>query len=255
MKTRYFTVKDIMQITGVTKRALHYYDKTDLLKPSKVEDNGYRLYDQEALGNLQTILLFKEMNFALKDIADMMQLSKKEQKELLRAHRSTLVERKQKLETIIHHLDEYVDGTDIVHLDMFSDSPILSIQEQYESEAKFVYGDTEKYREFETNMNQLSMEEQQKTYQQFSVNMEKVFRELAKHHDQSPASSEVQALVREWKRCLEQFMVCDAEILACIAEVYTTDRRYVDYFDQFGDGDFLKFLYKAIMVLVKVEKV
>lgn len=89
MKTPYFTIKDIMQITGVTKRALHYYDKTDLLKPSKIEANGYRLYDQEALGNLQTILLFKEMKFSLKDIATMMKLSKDEQKEILRASRYT----------------------------------------------------------------------------------------------------------------------------------------------------------------------
>ncbi|KOY13058.1 MerR family transcriptional regulator [Paenibacillus xylanivorans] len=255
MKTLYFTVKDIIQITGVTKRALHYYDKTDLLKPSKVEDNGYRYYNQEALGNLQMILLFKEMNFSLKDIATMMQLSKEEQKNILREHRSTLVQRKQKLETIIDQLDEYVDGTDIVHLNLFGDSPILSIQEQYESEAKFVYGDTEKYQEFEANVNQLSAEEQEQAYQQFSVNMEQVFRELAKHQDLSPASGEVQALVREWKSCLEQFMVCDAEILRCIAEAYTTDRRYAGYFDQFGDADFLRFLYQAIMIFVNVEEI
>ncbi|MGC5775863.1 MerR family transcriptional regulator [Paenibacillus pabuli] len=254
MKTPYFTVKDIIQITGITKRALHYYDKTDLLKPSKVEDNGYRYYDQVALGNLQMILLFKEMNFSLKDIAAMMQLSKDEQKAILREHRSTLVQRKQKLETIIGQLDEYVDGTDISHLNLFDNSPILSIQEQYESEAKFVYGDTEKYQEFEANVNRLSMEEQQKAYQQFSVNMEKVFRELAKHQEQSPASGEVQALVREWKSCLEQFMVCDAEILRCIAEVYTTDRRYAGYFGQFGDEEFLSFLYEAIMVYVEGEE-
>ncbi|OMF41185.1 MerR family transcriptional regulator [Paenibacillus amylolyticus] len=251
MKTPYFTVKDIIQITGITKRALHYYDKTDLLKPSKVEDNGYRYYDQEALGNLQMILLFKEMNFSLKDIAAMMQLSKEEQKDILRKHRSTLVQRKQKLETIIHQLDEYVDGKDISHLHLFDDSSILSIQEQYESEAKFVYGDTEKYQEFEANVSELSAEEQEKAYQQFSVNMEQVFRELAKHQDLSPASGEVQALVREWKSCLEQFMVCDDEILRCIAEAYTTDRRYAGYFDQFGDEVFLRFLYEAIMVYVK----
>ncbi|OAX50844.1 MerR family transcriptional regulator [Paenibacillus sp. AD87] len=251
MKTPYFTVKDIIQITGITKRALHYYDKTDLLKPSKVEDNGYRYYDQEALGNLQMILLFKEMDFSLKDIALMMQLSKKEQKDILREHRSTLVQRKQKLETIIDQLDEYVDGTDISHLHLFDDSSILSIQEQYESEARYVYGDTEKYQEFEANVNQLSAEEQEKAYQQFSVNMETVFRELAKHQELSPASGEVQALVREWKSCLEQFMSCDAEILRCIAETYTTDRRYSGYFDQFGDENFLRFLYEAIMVYVK----
>jgi DNA-binding transcriptional MerR regulator len=251
MKTPYFTVKDIIQITGITKRALHYYDKTDLLKPSKVEDNGYRYYDQEALGNLQMILLFKEMNFSLKDIAAMMQLSKDEQKDILREHRSTLVQRKQKLETIIDQLDEYVDGTDISHLNLFDDSPILSIQEQYDSEAKFVYGDTQKYQEFEANVNRLSAEEQEKAYQQFSVNMDHVFRELAKHQDRSPASDEVQALVLEWKSCLEQFMVCDGEILRCIAEAYTTDHRYAGYFDQFGDGDFLRFLYQAIMVYVE----
>ncbi|MGV2883044.1 MerR family transcriptional regulator [Paenibacillus taichungensis] len=251
MKTPYFTVKDIIQITGVTKRALHYYDKTDLLKPSKVEDNGYRYYNQEALGNLQMILLFKEMNFSLKDIAAMMQLSKDEQKDILREHRSTLVQRKQKLETIIDQLDEYVDGTDISRLNLFGDSPILSIQEQYGSEAKFIYGDTEKYQEFEANVNQLSAEEQEQAYQQFSVNMEQVFRELAKHQDLSPASGEVQVLVHEWKSCLEQFMVCDAEILRCIAEAYTTDRRYAGYFDQFGDEGFLRFLYQAIMVFIQ----
>ncbi|WP_419891219.1 MerR family transcriptional regulator [Paenibacillus xylanexedens] len=251
MKTPYFTVKDIIQITGITKRALHYYDKTDLLKPSKVEDNGYRYYDQEALGNLQMILLFKEMNFSLKDIAAMMQLSKEEQKDILREHRSTLVQRKQKLETIIDQLDEYVHGKDISHLHLFDDSSILSFQEQYESEAKFVYGDTEKYQEFEDNVNQLSAEEQEKAYQQFSVNMEQVFRELAKYQDLSPDSGEVQALVLEWKSCLEQFMVCDAEILRCIAEAYTTDRRYAGYFDQFGDENFLRFLYQAIMVFIQ----
>lgn len=251
MKTPYFTVKDIIQITGVTKRALHYYDKTNLLKPTKVEDNGYRFYDQEALGKLQTILLFKEMNFVLKDIADMMKLSKDEQKKILREHRSTLLQRRQKLETIIEQLDEYVDGTDIVHLNMFGDSPILSIQEQYDSEAKLVYGDTEKYQEFETNVNRLSAEEQQQAYQQFSLNMEKLFRKLAQHQDKSPASVEVQKYVQEWKSCLETFMVCDAEILTCIAEVYVTDRRYSGYFAQFGDEDLLFFLYEAIMVFVK----
>lgn len=144
-----------------------------------------------------------------------------------------------------------MDGKDISHLHLFDDSSILSIEEQYQSEAKFVYGDTEKYQEFEANVSELSAEEQEKAYQQFSINMEQVFRELAKHQDRSPASREVQALVREWKGCLEQFMVCDDEILRCIAEAYTTDRRYAGYFDQFGDGDFLRFLYQAIMVHVE----
>ncbi|MCM3337468.1 MerR family transcriptional regulator [Paenibacillus sp. MER TA 81-3] len=249
MKRQLFTVKDVIKITGITKRALHYYDKLELLKPIKA-DNGYRFYDQVALAKLQSILLFKEMNFSLNEISQMMRLSKSEQRDILTEHRSTLVQRKQKLETIIDQLDEYVEGTDIYHLNMFRDSPILSIQEQYESEAKFVYGDTEKYQEFEGKVNQLSATEKERAYQQFSVNMENVFRDLAKHKDKSPASAEVQKLISKWESCLEEFMVCDAEILTCIAEVYSTDSRFIHYFNQFDKGDFSEFLSQSILYFV-----
>jgi DNA-binding transcriptional MerR regulator len=251
MKTQLFTVKDVIKITGITKRGLHYYDKIELLKPSKIADNGYRFYDQKALASLQTILLFKEMNFSLNEISQMMRLSRAEQKEILTEHRSTLVQRKQKLETVINQLDEYVKGTDIYHLDMFRDSPILSIQEQYESEAKFVYGDTEKYQEFEAKVNQMSATEKDRAYQQFSGTMENVFHELAKLKDESPTAAEVQTLISKWKSCLEEFMVCDAKILLCIAEVYTTDSRYLNYFNQYAEGDFSGFVSRSILYFVK----
>ena len=250
MKRQLFTVKDIIKITGITKRALHYYDKLELLKPIKA-DNGYRLYDQEELAKLQSILLFKEMNFSLNEISQMMRLSKAEQRDILTKHRSLLVHRKQKLETIIDQLDKYVDGTDIYHLNLFRDSPILSIKEQYESEAKFVYGDTGKYQQFEEKVSQMSVTEKERAYQQFSINMENVFRDLARHKNKSPASAEVQKLISRWKNCLEEFMVCDAEILSCIAEVYSTDSRYIHYFNQFDEDDFSRFLSQSILYFVK----
>lgn len=241
----------MMQITGITKRALHYYDKTELLKPSKIAPNGYRFYDQEALANLQTILLFKEMNFSLVEISRIMTFSKEEQKEILIEHRFTLVQKRQKLETIINQLDEYVKGTDLYHLNLFQDSPIHTIQEQYELEAKLIYGDTEKFREYEQNAKKLSETGTERANEQFSENMERVFRELAKHKEKSPDSAEVQKLISIWSSNLEQFMVCDAQILICIAEVYTTDSRYINYFKQFGGEDYLEFLNKSIVYYVR----
>ena len=62
------TVKEVSKLTGVSVRTLHHYDAIGLLKPTAVTQAGYRLYDDAALGRLQTILLFRELQFPLKEI-------------------------------------------------------------------------------------------------------------------------------------------------------------------------------------------
>ena len=62
------SVKEISEITGISKRTLHYYDSINLLKPTKVTEAKYRLYDETALNRLQNILIYRELNFSLKDI-------------------------------------------------------------------------------------------------------------------------------------------------------------------------------------------
>ncbi len=62
------TVKEVSKITGVSVRTLHHYDAIGLLKPTKVTEAGYRLYDDTALSRLQNILLFRELQFPLKEI-------------------------------------------------------------------------------------------------------------------------------------------------------------------------------------------
>ena len=53
------TVKQVSRLTGVSVRTLHYYDEIDLLKPTRITDAGYRLYDDTALERLHSILLFR----------------------------------------------------------------------------------------------------------------------------------------------------------------------------------------------------
>lgn len=62
------TVKEVSKLTGVSVRTLQYYDKIGLLQPTKYTDSGYRLYDDTALERLQQILLFRELEFPLKEI-------------------------------------------------------------------------------------------------------------------------------------------------------------------------------------------
>lgn len=62
------TVHEVSKLTGVSIRTLQYYDKIGLLKPANHSESGYRLYNDADMERLQQILLFKELEFPLKEI-------------------------------------------------------------------------------------------------------------------------------------------------------------------------------------------
>ena len=57
------TVKEIAKQTGVSVRTLHHYDAIGLLKPTKITEAGYRLYDADALERLYLIIVYRELGF------------------------------------------------------------------------------------------------------------------------------------------------------------------------------------------------
>ena len=84
------TISQVAKLTGISTRTLQYYDEIGLLKPSETKDSGYRLYNDDALQELQQILFFKELGFQLKEIKEILQrpdfdriAAYKKQKELL----------------------------------------------------------------------------------------------------------------------------------------------------------------------------
>lgn len=243
MKKPLLAVKDIIQITGITGRTLHYYDKIGLFKPTHLTEKGYRLYDRSSLEKLQTILFLRELDFSLKEIADIIKLTRQEQKQILTQQRQTLLSKKQRIETIMAALEEYVAGNDISHLQIFNSSSVLPLKEQYANEARFIYGETETYKEFNETLEKLSLDDKEERFH----SMEEIFKQMASCAGQEPSSDEVQQLIEEWKEILMQFMTCDAELLACIANTYKFDARFKNYFNQYGNEDLTDFLYSAIL--------
>lgn len=51
---------------------LQHYDAIGLLKPAKMAESGYRLYDDASLEKLHLILLFWELDFPLKQISEIL---------------------------------------------------------------------------------------------------------------------------------------------------------------------------------------
>lgn len=60
--------KELSQLTQVSVRTLHHYDKIGLLKPSMRLSNGYRLYSETDLLKLQQIIALKFFGFKLAQI-------------------------------------------------------------------------------------------------------------------------------------------------------------------------------------------
>ena len=77
------TVKEVSMITGVSIRTLRYYDEIGLLKPTKLTETGYRLYDNKALEKLQEILFFRELEIPLIDIKKIMDTPNYDKEQIL----------------------------------------------------------------------------------------------------------------------------------------------------------------------------
>ena len=61
-------INEVAKLANISRRTLYYYDKINLLSPSRKTKNGYRIYSQQDLELLQQIMFFKEMDFTLVDI-------------------------------------------------------------------------------------------------------------------------------------------------------------------------------------------
>ena len=68
-----FSVSQVSKLAGISVRTLHHYDQIGLLTPLRQQDNGYRCYGEQHLVKLQQILLYRQLDFSLEQIRDMMQ--------------------------------------------------------------------------------------------------------------------------------------------------------------------------------------
>src|SRR5207247_1449009 len=103
-----YTVKQLSDLAGVSVRTLHYYDEIGLLKPECYGANGYRFYGDEALLRLQQILFFKELDFSLDEISEIVSNPGFDMIAALRTHKKALQQRQTKLSRLIRTVDQTI---------------------------------------------------------------------------------------------------------------------------------------------------
>lgn len=140
------TVNDVSKLTGVSIRTLQYYDTIGLLKPNGHTEAGYRLYDDTALERLQQILLFKELEFSLKEIKSMINAPDFDRNKAMEQQIELLMMKKEHLENLIDFARK-IKTTGVKNMDftVFDTKKI----DEYAKRAKEQWGQTPEYREYE----------------------------------------------------------------------------------------------------------
>ncbi|MPM40362.1 hypothetical protein SDC9_87002 [bioreactor metagenome] len=128
------TVKQVSELTGISVRMLHHYDKIGLLKPSRVTDSGYRLYDEEALETLQRILFFKELDLPLKSIKGILSSPEFDKMNALRSQKELLVLKRDRLNGLIDLIERTLDGGNEMSFKEFDMSEYYNVLDRFKTE-------------------------------------------------------------------------------------------------------------------------
>ncbi|MEA5042898.1 MAG: MerR family transcriptional regulator [Oscillibacter ruminantium] len=235
-------INEVAKRTGITVRTLHYYDQIGLLKPSRITEAGYRLYDRESLAVLQQILFFRELDFPLQEIREIMENPGYNRQEALEKHRELLVKKRERLNGLIGLVDKTLKGESEMSFQEFDKTEIETMREQYAKEVRDRWGDTPAFQE-----------EQKKTARYDGAKWNAVndegaalMRAFAEHRDESPSDGAAQELVRQWREYItENFYHCTDEILAGLGAMYVSDPRFTENIDKNGPGT-AAFMAKAI---------
>ena len=232
------TVMEVSRLTGVSVRALHHYDAIGLLKPSKVTEAGYRLYDNNALRRLQAILLFRELQFPLKEIKNILDSPVFDPDEALRQQIHLLELQKQRLEDLIHLAhDIQTKGFDTMNFHAFDKTK----QEQYAEEVRTRWGQTEAYQEYK-----------QRGSAGNGDALMALFADLGKLRQLPPESPEVQAGVKAIQdHITANYYTCTKEIFAGLGQMYVQDERFRKNIDAAGGAGTAEFAAKAIELYCK----
>lgn len=240
MEKELLTVHEVSELSGVSIRTLHYYDEIGLLRPATSTDAGYRLYDDTSLGRLQSIMLFRELEFSLKDIKTIIDRPDFDQVRALEDQIKILELKRDHLDNLIDYANRLkTKGEKEMSFEAFDNSKI----EQYQKLAKEAWGDTPAYKEYE----QKSAKYSENDVKKISEGLMDIFYEFGDMKNMSPSDAKVQAQVKKLKDYItEHYYTCTDQILEGLGIMYVDGGDMQKSIDDAGGKGCAEFVARAI---------
>lgn len=244
-------IHELVKLSGVSARALRYYDEIGLLKPSEVGDNGYRYYAQADIDRLQQIVFYKELDFKLEAI-----------KEILDAPDFTVQRALKQQYKLIGHKRDYLTGmlaTIEQTIEVMGGEGTMTNEQKFETFKNKLIEDNElqfgeeirgKYREENVlasygklkDMTESQLEAVQQLEQQLFERLKEAF-EMGDAHCET--AMEAAELHKRWLSFYWAKYTKEAHI--GLAQIYIQDARFTAYYDSHGGEGATQFLHDAIV--------
>lgn len=251
-----YTIHEIAKLAGVSLRTLRFYDSTGLLHPEARSEAGYRLYSRHDLARLQQILFFREMDFPLKRIGQILSDPGFDHAEALRMQASDLrakAKRYEKLarlaEETLNHMKEGKNMQDKEMFKGFDYEQMMQDQKKYEKEVQERWGDTDAYRVSKERTSKYKKED----WEKISAAQEADLKELIACFLQKepPESARTQAVADKMRLFInDNFYPCSKEMFGCLGQMYVQDDRFKAFYDKHADG-LAEYYNNAIQYYVK----
>jgi MerR family transcriptional regulator, thiopeptide resistance regulator len=229
-----YTVKQLANLAGVSVRTLHFYDQVGLLKPEFRTANSYRHYGEDAAVRLQQIMFFRELDFSLEEIKQIMSRPGFNMLEALESHRGLLEKRRERLDELLATVDRTVKKlkgkTEMSIKDYykgFSDEQI----EKYRNEVKERWGE-DTLKESEARVMKMGKEKFAGLQKEGGA----IFQAIADNMDKGYDSPVVQAEVKKWRAWLENFHHYSDEAILGLACAYTEHPDFRAFYIKIKDG-------------------
>ena len=235
-------VNEVSKLTGVSIRTLQYYDSIGLLKPSGHTEAGYRLYDDTAPERLQQILLFRELEFSLKEIREIIDRSGFDRNQALEQQIELLTLKKEHLENLIDFARKIKTiGVNKMDLTVFDTKKI----DEYTKRAKAQWGETPEFREYEKKAESMT-DVQQKDY---ANGLMMIFAEFGEMKEQDAAGDKAQQQVAKLQDYIsEHYYSCSKEVLAGLGKMYNAGGEFTESIDSCGGKGTADFASRAIEI-------
>src|SRR5699024_1603302 len=237
-----YTIGQLADLAGVTRKTLCHYDKIGLLEPQTLSEAGYRLYGQAEVDLLQQILFFKEMGIALADIRSLVHSPDYQVVATLNAHLTYLSKERRRIDRLIETVRTTIKAQrgEII---MLNEEKFEAFKQQLidENEAKFggevraKYGDDQMD---EATKRLMGIDhETWGSIEMLTVALHEHLAEATAIGDTtSPLAKEVFELHQEWLQFYVPENNYSLEMHRNLGEMYVADERFTAHYDAVAPG-------------------
>ena len=231
------TVGEISMLLGISVRALHHWDETGLVHPSRRSAAGYRLYCEADIMRIQQVLVYRQTGMNLADIKMVLDEPETDAMTHLRRQRELV-------QGQVSHLQQMLSSIDMV-MEIHQSGARISVAEMveiwgtdwdpvYVEEAQARWGDTEDWAESYRRKARMTRADWERAHEE-TVALETALAE-AMRSGVEPGSPEANALARWHRKDFNRWFEVSISKQVLIARGYVADERFARYYDKRAPG-------------------